>query len=70
MLNVYTKSLIVSDAYIYMLNKNTWDVKSARPIRSNTANRQAQPKGLITAEAKKLLNQNIGMIHNIIDSQV
>ena len=33
--------------------------KSARPIRSNIANRQARPKGLISAEAKKLLYQNI-----------
>ena len=41
-----------------MLNKNTWDVKSAGPIRSNIANRQARPKGLISAEeAKKLLYQ-------------
>ena len=39
--------------YIYMLNKNTYDVKSAGPIRSNIANRQARPK----AEAKKLLYQ-------------
>ena len=45
---VYAKS---SD----MLNKNSWGVKSAGPIRSNIANRQAQPKGLISAEAKKLL---------------
>ena len=42
-----------------MLNKNTWGVKkSARPIRSNIANRQVRPKGLISAEAKKLLYQN------------
>ena len=40
-----------------MLNKNTWGVKKAGPIRSNIANRQAQPKGLISAEAKKLLYQ-------------
>ena len=33
--------------------------KSVRPIRSNIANRQARPKGLISAEAKKLLYQNI-----------
>ena len=40
-----------------------------RPIRSNTANRQVWPKGLISAEAKKLLYQNIltpWMAHNII----
>ena len=42
-----------------MLNKNTWGVKGARPIRSNIANRQARPKGLISAEASKLLYQNI-----------
>ena len=30
-------------------------VKSAGPIRSNIANRQARPKGLISVEAKKLL---------------
>ena len=40
-----------------MLNKNTWGVKSAEPIRSNIANRQARPKRLISAEAKKLLYQ-------------
>ena len=40
-----------------MLNKNTWGVKSVGPIRSNIANRQARPKGLISAEAKKLLYQ-------------
>ena len=39
---------------IVMLNKNTWGVKRAGPIRSNIANRQARPKGLISAEAKKL----------------
>ena len=38
-----------------MLNKNTLGVKSAG--RSNIANRQAQPKRLISAEAKKLLYQ-------------
>ena len=38
-----------------MLNKNTWGVKSAGPIRINIANRQARPKGLISAEAKNLL---------------
>ena len=37
-----------------MLSKNTWGVQSAEPIRSNIANRQARPKGLILAEAKKL----------------
>ena len=42
-----------------MLNKNTWGVKSAGPIKSNITNRQARPKGLISAEAKKLLYQNI-----------
>ena len=40
-----------------MLNKNTWGIKSAGPIRSNIANRQARLKGLISAEAKKLLYQ-------------
>ena len=44
--------------YIYILNKNTWGVKNARPIRSNIANRQVRPKTLISAEAKKLLYQN------------
>ena len=33
--------------------------KNERPIRSNIANRQVQPKTLISAEAKKLLYQNI-----------
>ena len=42
-----------------MLNKNTWGIKSAGPIRSNIANRQVRPKGLISAEAKKLLYQNV-----------
>ena len=42
-----------------MLNKNTWGVKSVGPIRSNIANRQVCPKGLISAEAKKLLYQII-----------
>ena len=37
-----------------MLNKNTWGVKKSG---SNIANRQARPKGLISAEAKKLLYQ-------------
>ena len=37
-----------------MLNKNTWGVKNARPIRSNIANRQVRPKDLISAKAKKL----------------
>ena len=41
-----------------MLNKNTWGVKSERPIRSNIANRHVQPKTLISAKAKKLLYQN------------
>ena len=52
-----------------MLNKNTWGVKSVGPIRSNIANRQAQPKSLISAEAKKLLYQIFvtpRMTHNII----
>ena len=40
-----------------MLNKNTWGVKNVGPIRSNIANRQARPKGLISAEVKKLLYQ-------------
>ena len=40
-----------------MLNKNTCGVKSAGPIRSNIANRQARPKGLISAKVKKLLYQ-------------
>ena len=40
-----------------MLNNNTWGIKSVGPIRSNIANRQARPKGLISAEAKKLLYQ-------------
>ena len=31
--------------------------KSAGAIRSNIANRQARPKSLISAEAKKLLHQ-------------
>ena len=44
---------------VYMLNKNTWSVKNAEPIRGNIANRQAQLKGLISAEAKKLLYQII-----------
>ena len=44
-------------AVIIMLSKNTWGVKSAGPIRSNIANRQAQSKSLILAEAKKLLYQ-------------
>ena len=39
-----------------MLNKNTWDVKSARPIRSSIASQR--PKTLISAKAKKLLYQN------------
>ena len=39
-----------------MLNKNTWDVKKCE---ANIANRQVQPKGWISAEAKKLLYQNI-----------
>ena len=43
----------------YVQNKNTWDVKKCGPIRSNIVNRQAQPKYLISAEAKKLLYQNI-----------
>ena len=38
-----------------MLNKNTWGVKSARPIRSNIVNRYVRPKTLISAEAKKLV---------------
>ena len=42
-----------------MLNKNTWGVKKCGPIRSNIANRQVRPKGLISAEAKKLLYQII-----------
>ena len=42
-----------------MLNKNTWGVKKCKANhRSNTANRQARPKGLISTEAKKLLYQN------------
>ena len=36
-----------------MLNKNTWNVKKAGPI--SIANRQVRPKGLISAEDKKLL---------------
>ena len=35
-----------------MLNKNTWGVKKCG---ANIANRQARPKVLISAEAKKLL---------------
>ena len=42
-----------------MLNKNTWGVKNARPIRSNIANRHVRPKTLISAEAKKLLTKTI-----------
>ena len=42
-----------------MPNKNTGGVKSASTIRNNIVNRQAQPKGLISAEVKKLLYQNI-----------
>ena len=42
-----------------MLSKNTWGVKNWRPIRINIANRQVRSKGLISAEAKKLLYQNI-----------
>ena len=37
-----------------MLNKNTWGVKKCG---ANIANRQARPKSLISAEAKKLLYQ-------------
>ena len=37
-----------------MLNKNTW---GAKKCESNIANRQARPKDLISAEAKKLLYQ-------------
>ena len=51
-----------------MLNKNTWGVKSAGPIRSNIANRQARSKGLISAEAKKLLYQ-IFVVNSLNDTQ-
>ena len=34
-------------------------VKSAKPIRSNIANRQVRPKDLISAKAKKLLYKKI-----------
>ena len=37
-----------------VINKNTWGVKKCG---ANIANRQARPKGLISAEAKKLLYQ-------------
>ena len=33
--------------------KHTLGIKSVRPIRSSIANRQVQPKALISAEAKK-----------------
>ena len=42
-----------------MLNKNTLDVKSLRPIRSSIANRYVRPKTLILVEAKKLLIKNL-----------
>ena len=41
---------------VYMLNKITLDVKSARPIRNSIVckiRRYVQPKTLISAEAKK-----------------
>ena len=50
---------IIDEMVMNMLNKNTWGVKSAGPIRSNIANRQVRSKGLISAEAKKLLYQII-----------
>ena len=37
-----------------MLNKNTLDVKNARPIRSSIVNRYVRPKTL-SAEAEKSL---------------
>ena len=43
----------------YMLNKNTWDVKKVRGQSEATlqTGSQVQPKGLISAKAKKLLYQ-------------
>ena len=53
-----SSNICLQKVVIYMLNKNTWGVKSARPIRSNITNRHVRPKILISAEAKKLLYQN------------
>ena len=51
-----------------MLNKNTWGVKKCGPIRSNITNKQVRPKGLISAEAKKLLYQ-IFVANSLNDTQ-
>ena len=60
------QSLLLSTIVLNdMLSKNTWGVKSAVPIRSNIANRQVRPNGLISAEAKKLFYQ---MTYNVIAS--
>ena len=42
---------------IIMLNKDTWGVY--KKVWGHIANRQAQPKVLISAEAKKSLYQNV-----------
>ena len=52
-----------------MLNKNTWGVKKCGANQKQHCNRQARPKSLISAEAKKLLSLNDSQYYSIF-SQV
>ena len=50
----YTHCSMIVVLYSTMLNKNTLGVKKCEANQKQHASRQAQPKALISAEAKKL----------------